>query len=121
MNTNESNWQSVINAIPSLCWGIIVLIAIYLVLKYFIQPWMKNCHERKMKDVTYNNEKVLAKNKEENANSDESLKENNRKLNDENKELKNKLDIEKCRSSELRKHLEEYKNHLNIIMTNLKK
>jgi len=55
------DWQFVINAIPNLCWGIIVtgtlLIALKLCFKYWIQAIIKNSHEKKMKEMVFNHEK----------------------------------------------------------------
>ena len=50
-------WQIVIDAIPCLCWGTIGLVALYLFLKFFVQPWMANCHELKLKKKAFETEK----------------------------------------------------------------
>ena len=54
---NSANWQPVVDAIPCICWGIIILIALYFVFKLIIYPLIKNCHELKMKETAFKNEK----------------------------------------------------------------
>ncbi len=53
----ECNWQDAICKIPCLCWGVIGLVALYLVLKYIMQPLIANCHERKSKEKAIETEK----------------------------------------------------------------
>lgn len=57
---DSANWQPVVDAIPCICWGIIMLIALYLILKLIVLPSIKNCHEMKMKDKAFKNEKFWA-------------------------------------------------------------
>ena len=52
-----SPWQNVINSSPCLCWGVIGLVALYLVLKYIVQPLIANSHERKSKEKAIETEK----------------------------------------------------------------
>ena len=54
---SSANWQPVVDAIPCICWGIIMLIALYLILKLIVLPLIKNCHEMKMKDEAFTQEK----------------------------------------------------------------
>ena len=49
-------WQPVINAIPFLCWGVIGLVALYLILKYVVQPWKTHQYEMELKDKVFKNE-----------------------------------------------------------------
>ena len=84
----ECNWQDAICKIPGLCWGVIGLIAFYLVLKYFVQPCIANCHESKMKKEAINTEKFWHFQKEL---SHDFKKE----LNDKIGELEEKLQAEK--------------------------
>lgn len=80
---NSANWQPVVNAIPCICWGIIGLIALFLVLKSLIIPAMTQCHEKKMKQVVFNHEIDLitkkeildGKSSEQNARLDRSIRE----------------------------------------------
>lgn len=39
-------WSKVINAIPGICWGIIVLVALVFALKYIATPLIANWHIR---------------------------------------------------------------------------
>lgn len=76
---NSANWQSVVDAIPCICWGIIFLIALYLILKLIVLPLIKNCHEMKMKDEAFTQEKYWYDEKKKA--SDEDL---NRKIREYN-------------------------------------
>ena len=115
------NWQNFINAIPCLCWGIIGLIAFYLLLKFCIQPCMKYYHDMKMKEEAHKREQQWAKDKETIANSDESLNKIIEDLERENEKLKKKMDIENSRQEALNNLLDLYKQHLNSIISNTKK
>lgn len=76
----KSIWQPVINAIPCICWGIIVLLFIYIVLRLVVAPLIANCHERKLKDDNFEQEKFWAESKKE---SDiEALNRRTREFND---------------------------------------
>lgn len=114
------DWQNVINAIPCICWGIIVLTAVLFYLKYDMPSCIKNKHELKMKKEVLEHEKWWEEIKWRKANSDENLIKKIDELSKENEDLKRKLDIEKSRQEVLNKHLEEYKQHMNIIMSNSK-
>lgn len=76
---NSANWQPVVDAIPCICWGIIMLIALYLILKLIVLPLIKNCHEMKMKDEAFTQEKHWYNEKKKT--SDEDL---NRKIREYN-------------------------------------
>ena len=76
---NSANWQPVVDAIPCICWGIIMLIALYLILKLIVLPLIKNCHEMKMKDEAFTQEKYWYDEKKKA--SDEDL---NRKIREHN-------------------------------------
>lgn len=54
---NCTNCQSVINALPCILWGILGLIAFYLVLKYIIHPCIVHKNEMKAKWSTFSDEK----------------------------------------------------------------
>lgn len=62
-------WTKVIDAIPCICWGILVLIFLIAVLRTrLIQLLIQNYHERKMKELQFNLEKEwmrLDKNRKE--------------------------------------------------------
>lgn len=89
-------WQSAICKIPCLCWGVIGLVALYLVLKYIVQPCIANCHERKLKEESFGREKYWHFQKEL---SHDFKKE----LNDKIAELEEELRTEKkCREDKLK-------------------
>ena len=56
-----SAWEGVINKIPCFCWGLLIigaiLIALNLLLKYWINPCIRYTHERKLKRESFNREK----------------------------------------------------------------
>lgn len=79
-----SPWQNVINSIPCLCWGVIGLVALYLVLKYIVQPLIANSHERKSKEKAIETEKFWHFQKEL---SHDFKKELDDKIDDLNKQL----------------------------------
>lgn len=56
----DCNWQNVINSIPHLCWAGIVLIALYLLLKYVVQPWRSHCRHQEIKEKAFEQEKFWA-------------------------------------------------------------
>ena len=58
-----TDWSPVINALPCICWGIIALVAFYLLMKYVASPLIVNCHELKVKKVNSNHEEKLATSK----------------------------------------------------------
>lgn len=57
---DTTNWQSVVDAIPCICWGIMVLLVTYLIFKLIVSPMIKNQHEVKIKDMAFENEKYWA-------------------------------------------------------------
>lgn len=55
-----SNWQSLINAMPCLIKWLLVIVALIFLMKYLarlLELWTKNCHEKKMKEKSFVNEK----------------------------------------------------------------
>ena len=56
-----SAWEGVINKIPCFCWGLLVigafLIALNLLLKYWINPYIRYTHERNLKRESFDREK----------------------------------------------------------------
>ena len=53
---NHVNWQPVIESIPCICWGILLLFFIYFILRYVASPLISNCNEQKIKKVNYEQE-----------------------------------------------------------------
>lgn len=101
-------WQTIIDKIPRLCWGIIVLIALYLLLKYVVQPLMTNCHETKMKKKSFEREKEWADFETTKASTDEALKNQVKDLKTEVSEKENALKVEKHNIELLEKQLKVY-------------
>ena len=87
---NHTNWQPVIDAIPCLCWGIFMLIALYFLLKYIAVPLITNCHELKIKDDNYEKEKFWSF-----LNHEISKEQCQKELDDTNTKLKKLQDKEK--------------------------
>lgn len=107
---NCEAWSKVINAIPGICWGILIVVALYYILKFVIRPLMMNCHERKIKEQNCLHEKEWF-----NLNS---------KLSKENEELKRRIKIletpkeeEECRMQLVK--IEEEKERLEKENTDL--
>lgn len=61
MNTGENEWKIVIEAIPCLCWGVIIfsflLVGISLFLKYIVKPRDKYRFEKELKEMAFEHEK----------------------------------------------------------------
>ena len=61
---HTTSWQTLINAIPCLCWGIICLIALIFLLRYVAMPLIANRHQIKMQQNKNNWEKTMMKDPE---------------------------------------------------------
>ena len=120
MTMNCCYIKTVTDVFSCLCWVVIILTILYFILKYVVQPYMKTYHEIKLKKETFNLEKEWATFKEGKASSDESLHKKIADLSKENEELKKELVAEQSRQALLKEHLEEYKQHLKMIMSNTK-
>ena len=114
------NWQNVIDAIPCLCWGVIILSGVFLILKCTLPLIIQKCYERKMIQEAFEREKWWAEKKENKNCSDESLNKKIDELTQEVEKQRRQLKVELSRQDVLQKHLEEYKQHLKIIMSNTK-
>ena len=101
-------WQNVIDKIPSLCLGIIVLIALYLLLKFVVQPLMTNIHETWIKKKSFEREKTWADFETTKASTDEALKNQVKDLKTEVSEKDNALKVEKHNKELLEKQLKVY-------------
>ncbi len=53
---NQSAWDHVIQSIPCLCWGILVLAFLYFILRFGIRPYLANSHERSLRKMAFQNE-----------------------------------------------------------------
>lgn len=125
------DWQPLLDAIPCLCWGIIGLIALYLILKFVVVPWMVNCHENRMKEdahkreIEWNNRHLTKEMVEKlHISPDEWLKNQMDKLTEDimviTKELESKKDKEEkvIESLKIRKKAyEEMLNHISTIVS----
>lgn len=105
---NPANWQPVVDAIPCICWEIIMLIALYLILKLIVFPLIKNCHEMKMKDNSFKNEKYWAFYKKIEEPTEEKLS----KLQNEVDELKKKEENLDKGKENLKKEKEEFEKQI---------
>ena len=105
---NPANWQPVVDAIPCICWGIIMLIALYLILKLIVFPLIKNRHEMKMKDNSFKNEKYWAFYKKIEEPTEEKLS----KLQNEVDELKKKEENLDKGKENLKKEKEEFEKQI---------
>lgn len=106
-------WKEVIDSIPCLCWGVIGLIALYLLLKYLAQPFVNNRLELDAKEKAFEREKFWAKADELKASTDDALKNKIEELQNKVKELEKEKDAKDA----LEKQLSIYKkimDELNI-------
>ena len=103
-----NSWQNVINAIPCLCCGILGLVALYLLLKYVVQPCMTSCHEREVKEDAFEREKIWANFNTTKASTDEALMNQVKELNEKKSELESTLNAEKHNKELLEKQLKLY-------------
>lgn len=96
--------QPVINAIPSLCWGILALVMLYFLLKYVVAPLIANIHENMMKSKAFKQEKFWAFFNKMEKPVNEELEKTKKEL-DEFKKKEKDLDEGK---SALKKEQDEY-------------
>lgn len=54
---SNTDWSPIIEALPCICWGVILLAALYIFLKYIASPLIANYHERKSHNEKYEKEK----------------------------------------------------------------
>lgn len=47
------NWQTLVDSIPCLLWGVIGLFASWLILKYVAKPLIQNCNDAKVRKEKY--------------------------------------------------------------------
>lgn len=98
-------WQSVINAIPWLCWGVIGLVALFLLFKFVILPSMNHHHEIQVKQMAFEQERFWHFQKELKTDFKKELEERIENLKKEKGDLsallkKEKNDREKMLSEE---------------------
>ena len=125
------DWQNVINAIPCLCWGLLIvvglLVGLHLYFKYVIQPKNRHLFEEESKqyafarEILWDERKEEKNKKDEEVNSEASLKKENEELKKKEEEMKNNLAEMRSRQEALNKLLDLYKQHLNSIISNTKK
>lgn len=97
-----SNWQSFIDALPGLCWGMIGLVVLFFVVRYVILPLIANCHERQTKKDSFEQEKFWHFQKGLEKDFKKELEDRVAILDGEKKELADKLEKEmKERSKKL--------------------
>lgn len=104
------DWQPVINDIPCLCWGIIGLVALYLLLRYVFSPLIANCHERVMMKDADTREREWADFKNTKASTDEALQQQVKELKSKVSELEGGLKTEKFNKELLEKQLKLYRD-----------
>lgn len=116
------NWQTLVDSIPCLLWGVIGLVASWLILKYVAKPLIQNCNDAKTRREKFEREKFWKFYDKIELVSDGQLK---KEIDDLKKEIdglkKEKSDIIKDNSERealLKKELEIYNtilNRLNIM------
>lgn len=94
--------------ISTVCWGVIALIAFYLLLRYVFSSLIANCHERMMKKDADTREKEWADFKNTKASTDEALQQQINELKSLVLELEGNLKTEKFNRELLEKQLRMY-------------
>ena len=120
MNALEISWQGVINEIPCLCRWIIFLTFIFLMSKEVGLSWMKNRHEKEMRELSYKHEKEWTEIKQKGKNPDEELIRKNADLEMIIDKQKSSLQYEKEKNEWLQKQLDAYSAKVLEIIKNLK-
>ena len=98
----------IIKEIECLIWAIVILVALYIVLKYYCLPKIQLNQERKMKADAFEREKEWADLLELKASTDDVLRKKVDDLNTEKKELEDELKMEKYNRGLLEKQLSLY-------------
>lgn len=116
------SWQKLVDSIPCLLWGVIVLVALWLLLKYVVKPRCQYCNDAKVRKEKFEREKFWSFYNKIQLVSDEQLNKQIGALNkqiDELEKEKSKLNKDKSeKESLLNKELEIYNtilNRLNIM------
>ena len=117
---NPANWQPVVDAIPCICWGIIMLIALYLILKLIVLPSIKNCHEMKMKEKIYELENGMINNKTNLENKKACTEENLNEMKTKVSDLESKLKHEELNRGLLEQHIKIYCDIFNKLNVEIK-
>lgn len=119
-----ANWQEVINTIPCLLWGVMVLVALWLLLKYVAKPCIQNCNDAKVRKEKFEREISWKFYDKIQLNSDKTLKNEIKELEekiDELKEDKEKDNKEQSnKNALLKKEIEIYQKILNQLNVMLK-
>lgn len=106
------DWQEVVNAIPCLLWGVlivvVILVAMYIIMKYHCLPKMKNEHELKMKEQAFIYEWMWTAYGKLKESTDDSLKQKVENLNHENSKLKEALSFEEKKVELMDKQIQRY-------------
>ena len=107
---HSANWQSFIAAMPCLIKWLLMGVVLIFLMKYLAQLlelWTKNCHEKKMKEKSFENEKWWHFQK--NCNTDSQKAKLEQQLEFERK-LWDKLLKEQKQHDEIIEQLEDLKN-----------
>lgn len=109
------NWQTLVDNIPCLLWGVIGLFASWLILKYVAKPLIQNCNDAKVRKEKYEREKFWRFYDKIELVSDEQLK---KEIDGLKKEKSDIIKDNSEREAFLKKELEIYNtilNRLNIM------
>ena len=107
----------IIKEIECLLWAIIILVAIYMILKNYCLPKERFNHERKMKKEAFDREEKWAGFDKIKESCDDALKKKIDVLNKEKKDLETELETEQYKRGVLEKQLKLYSdifNQLNV-------
>lgn len=115
-----ANWQEVINKIPCLLWGVMVLLGFWLLLKYVLKPCIQNCNDAKVRKEKFEREKFWKWYDKVQLNSDETLKNEKEVLEKKIDELKKDNKEQSDKNALLNKEIDIYKKILNQLNVMLK-
>lgn len=117
------NWQTLVDSIPCLLWGVIGLVASWLILKYVAKPLIQNCNDAKTRREKFEREKFWKFYDKVQLNSDETLKNKIKELEKKIEELKKDKEKDNKEQSNknalLNKEIEIYQtilNQLNVMI-----
>lgn len=98
----------IIKEVECLLWAIVIIVTLYIVLKYYCMPKMQLKHERQMKDNAFEREKEWKELIGLKSSTDDALKDQVEKLKISKDKLEKELEAEKNNKCLLEKQLKLY-------------
>ncbi len=92
-NAKPTDWNTLINAIPDICWGVLALLALLIVLVTLVKPILLNFYELKLQKQKLAEETNF-------TNLQSELRKQNKELVEENNKLKEQIAFSKLPKEE---------------------